>query len=74
MKRWAKALRLVGVGWYIAACIVLGLVLGIWLDSILNTKVLFTLIGLFLGLGLAAFGVYRALLPLLHNGDSKGGD
>jgi len=74
MKRWAMALRLVGIGWYVAACIVLGLMAGIWLDSIVNTKVLFALIGLFLGLGLAAFGVYRALLPLLRNSHSKGSE
>lgn len=74
MKRWAGALRLVGIGWYVAACIVLGLVGGIWLDSIVHTRIVFTLIGLFLGLGLGVFGVYRALLPLLRNSHSKWSD
>lgn len=74
MKQWATALRLVGVGWYVAACIVLGLVAGIWLDSVVHTRVVFTLIGLFSGLGLAAFGVYRALLPLLQDSRGKESD
>ena len=74
MKRWAVALRLVGMGWYVAACIVLGLVGGIWLDSIVHTRPVFMLIGLFLGLGLAFFGVYRALLPLLQNSQGKESD
>jgi len=74
MKRWAAALRLVGIGWYVAACIVVGLVGGIWLDSIAHTRIIFTLIGLFSGLGLAGFGVYRALLPLLRNNYGKGND
>ena len=76
MRKWAGVLRLVGVGWYIAACLVLGLLGGVWLDRTLGTVVLFTIVGLFAGLGLAGFGVYRALLPLMReggNGDKENG-
>ena len=71
MRRWAGALRLIGIGWYIAACLVIGLLGGIWLDRILGTAVLFTIVGLFAGLGLAGFGVYRTVLPLIGRGGNS---
>lgn len=66
MKRWVAALRLVGIGWYIAICIAGGIWLGIFLDSRMHTSILFTLVGLGFGLLLAFFGVYRMLLPVLR--------
>jgi F0F1-type ATP synthase assembly protein I len=71
MKRWAAALRLVGVGWYIAICIALGIGVGFWLDRIANTFPLLTLVGLGFGLLLAFFGVYRMLLPALRQERDK---
>jgi ATP synthase protein I len=71
MKRWVAALRLVGVGWYIAICIAGGLWLGLWLDREVNTNPLFTLVGLGFGLLLAFFGVYRMLLPALRQERDK---
>jgi hypothetical protein len=52
---------LLGIGWYFAVCIVGGIVGGMLLDDWLETERLFTLIGLFLGLALAAYGGYKAL-------------
>ena len=71
MKRWAAALRLVGIGWYIGICIVGGVLLGFWLDSRMHTSILFTLVGLGFGLLLAFFGVYRMLLPALRQERDK---
>ena len=71
MKRWAAPLRVVGVGWYIAICIALGLGVGFWLDRIADTVPLLTLIGLGFGLLLAFFGVYRMLLPALRQERDK---
>jgi ATP synthase protein I len=65
MNRWAAAFRLTGIGFYIAACILIGIFVGLWLDSKLHTTPLFILLGLVLGLGLAVFGVYRMIRPLL---------
>ncbi len=62
-KRWIGPLRLIGVGWYIAICIVLGIVAGLWLDEKVGLKPLFTLVGLFIGLASAFWGVYRLLFP-----------
>ena len=71
MKRWVAALRLVGIGWYIAICIALGIGVGFWLDHVADTKPLLTLIGLGFGLLLAFFGVYRMLLPALRQERDK---
>ena len=66
MGRWRSALRLVGIGWYVGICIVLGLVAGRWLDSMLGTNLLW-LIGLLFGIFLAFYGMYQMLQPLLKN-------
>jgi ATP synthase protein I len=59
------ALRLVGIGWYIAFCIAFGVGGGVWLDRTLDISPLFTLIGLFLGLALALYGGYRMLMDVV---------
>ncbi len=73
MKRWELALRLVGVGFFIGGFIVLGTVSGLWLDGRLNTKPVFTIGGLLLGLVVAGYGVYQMILPLIRN-DRDGDD
>jgi len=67
MSRWMVALRLVGVGFFIGGSIVLGVVAGIWLDGSLNTSPALAIVGLLLGIGVAFYGVYRMLLPLMKN-------
>ena len=57
--------RLLGVGWYVAICIVGGVWGGVWLDEKLGTSPLFLLIGLMLGLVIAGAGVYRMLAALV---------
>ena len=59
-----KAFKLTGLGWYVAICILGGLLGGIWLDGLLGTRALFTLSGLALGLTAAFFGVYRMISDL----------
>ena len=76
VNRWVGALRLTGIGFYIAGCIILGVVLGVWLDDKLDVSPLFTLLGLVSGLFAAFLGTYRMLLSVLgeeqgrHKGDS----
>ena len=72
---WVLALRLSGLGFYIVVCIVGGIVLGVWLDKIFDTRVLFLLIGLLLGSVAAFYGTYRLVVPLLGDDDqySTGG-
>ena len=70
MGRWRAALRLVGVGWYIAICIVLGLVAGRWLDTKLDTRLLW-IVGLVFGIFIAFYGVYLMLLPFAGDKQDK---
>lgn len=71
MKRWRVALRLIGVGWFVGASILLGVLGGLWLDSKLNTGPLFIIAGLILGVIIAFYGVYRMLLPLISNKQNR---
>ena len=63
MGRWRAALRLVGMGWYVGLCLLLGVGGGLWLDNRLNTRPILVIAGLIAGLILAFYGVYRMLLP-----------
>ncbi|MBI2909842.1 MAG: AtpZ/AtpI family protein [Chloroflexi bacterium] len=64
MRKWAAALRLLGIGWYIVFCLIAGLAVGLWLDKALGTTPLLTLTCFFLGLVAAFVGLYRMLFPL----------
>ena len=66
MDRWREALRLVGVGWYVAGCIVLGVMGGLWLDGKLHTDPWLMLLGLGIGLAAALWGTYRMLEPMME--------
>ena len=72
MGRWVAALRLVGVGFYISGLIVLGVVVGLWLDNTLDTGPVFVIIGLLLGIVLAFYGVYRVILSLMSEKQNRG--
>jgi hypothetical protein len=54
-------MRLVGMGWYIAICIILGVFGGMQLDNAFDTGKLFTVLGLFVGL---LFGLWGGWLQL----------
>ena len=63
----AVVLQLLGVGWYVAICVIGGLFGGLWLDRKLDGLPVFTLVGIVLGTVLAFYGIYKMLLPLLIN-------
>lgn len=71
MNGWGVALRLTGVGFFVAGFILLGVLAGLWLDSKLNTSPVLVLVGLFLGLIVAFYGVYQMVLPLMGNKQNK---
>lgn len=79
MNLWVVALRVTGLGWYVAACIVLGVVGGLGLDKLVGTTPIFTLLGTVFGTVLAFWGLYKLVQPALYGskrgdpkGDSKG--
>ena len=71
MRRWAAALRFIGVGFFIGGSIVLGVVAGRWLDSKLNSEPIWVIVGLILGVVVAFYGVYQMLLPLIGSKRDK---
>ncbi len=74
-KRWAGVLRLIGIGWYIAACIFLGTLGGRWVGQKVggnSSEVIFIVLGLILGLIAAFLGVYRMVKSTLTNDKDKG--
>lgn len=63
--RLAAAMSLIGIGWFLAASIVGGIVGGLLLDGWLHTKPVFTLLGLFGGLAVAFFGTYQMIMRVM---------
>ena len=73
MPQWVIiALRLTGLGWYVAGCIVLGIVGGVWLDGLTGLRIVFTLAGTVLGSIIAFYGVYRMALPAIYGAGRNG--
>ncbi len=60
------------LGFAVAGPLVLGIVVGIWLDQRLSTSPLFLLLGLILGMGAAAYSIYELVL-FRRNGRKGGG-
>ena len=77
MNRRLLALRLIGLGWYVAFCIVIGVVGGVFIDQRLVTKLLFTLMGLAFGTTSAFYGLIKMIQPLIKpdsiNGNNSPG-
>jgi len=65
VNRLPPAVRLLGIGWYVAFCIVGGTVGGLLIDAVTDTRPLFTMLGLFLGLFLALVGGYALLIEAI---------
>jgi Putative F0F1-ATPase subunit Ca2+/Mg2+ transporter len=63
--------RLVGIGFYIGTCIVVGTLGGREIDKLLDTGKLFTLVGLFTGLALALYGAFQQLMEVLDAIDKR---
>ena len=67
-RRSAEVVRFVGIGWYIAVCILVGVLGGRWLGQKLDgssSEAIFLILGLCLGLVVAFLGVYRMLKPIM---------
>ena len=71
MENWGLAAKFIGIGWYIGISIVGGILGGVWLDRKFGYSIIFTLVGLFLGLVVAAFGTYRMIVPLIKEQEDK---
>lgn len=72
MNLWVLAVRLTGLGWYVGLCIVFGVVAGLALDGLLETKPLFMLLGILLGSVVAFWGLYKMVQPLMNAAATQG--
>ena len=56
---------LLGMGVTVAACLVVWLLLGLWLDDVTHLSPLFTLLGLLLGIAFAVIAAYGEIKKFL---------
>jgi hypothetical protein len=71
--RWlGPAAALLGIGWYFAFCILIGLLGGQWLDSTFRTSPILTLVGVGLGLVMALVGGFKMLVRVLKLDSATG--
>lgn len=68
------ALRLMGLGWFVASCILMGVLGGIWLDTWMNVSPLFTLLGAILGSVIAFYGLYKMIGPIVEQTNKNTND
>ncbi len=68
------ALRLLGIGWYVALCILGGTLGGWYLDRLADWGPALTLTGLCLGIALAVVGMMRMLMALYRPDPREGAD
>ena len=72
---WVTAAQFTGIGWYLAAAIVLPTLGGVWLDERAGTTPLFILLGILLGVTVALYGTYRMVSSfLMGSRDADRGD
>ena len=69
---WLSALSLLGIGFYIAGAILLGVLGGKWLDGKFGTDIGWTIAGLILGIIVAVYGTYNMLRPFIKNVNKNG--
>ena len=67
----ALALRLLGIGWFVAMCIGGGAVGGLLLDRQLDSGPILTMVGLGVGIAVAVVGMYRMLMAVLVTPDEQ---
>jgi Putative F0F1-ATPase subunit Ca2+/Mg2+ transporter len=60
------AASLLGIGWFFAIAIVIGVLVGRWADSATGLEPVFTLVGIGVGLAVAMAGGFRLLKQFLR--------
>lgn len=62
----SPALRLLGIGWFVASSIIVPTLIGRWLDGRFDSEPLWTLVLLVLGLTTGLYGAYTQLRDVLR--------
>lgn len=68
---WIAAARFIGIGWYIGLCIVGGFFGGRWVGHQFDIEVFSSLLGLAVGIFIAAYGVYSGYSLLAKKGQNS---
>jgi ATP synthase protein I len=71
MQKWQSAIRFIGIGWYIGLSIIGGTLGGLWLDNKYDTRPVFIIAGLIIGMIVAFYGAYKMIIPLMKNNNDK---
>ena len=71
MREWLIALNVMGLGFFVPITIILGILGGRWLDQKTGTLPLWSIVGLVLGILVAAYGVYQMLKPYMTENNGK---
>ena len=74
MRENFRVWKLLGLGWYVALCLVVGILGGLWLDRQLRLSPLFLLLGLALGLIVAFVGIFRMVQESIEEGNDQVGE
>ncbi|MCJ7769758.1 MAG: AtpZ/AtpI family protein [Dehalococcoidales bacterium] len=61
-----EAMNLLGIGIFLAVSVMGCMGIGLWLDSMWDTKPLVMLIGLFVGIFIGIFGIYQTIAPMIN--------
>ena len=70
-RKLALALRLLGVGWFVAICIGGGAGVGLLLDGRFDVSPVLTLVGLGAGIALAVVGMFRMLMAIMSDPEER---
>jgi F0F1-type ATP synthase assembly protein I len=66
INKYQKSLKLIAqttsIGFLVIACLIIGLGIGYYIDKLLNTKPLFTIIFIFLGMVSAFYNLFKVVL------------
>jgi F0F1-type ATP synthase assembly protein I len=73
MKWVVPSAWLIGIGWCFAMPIVIGVLLGNWIDSRTGRAPLFVLLGILIGLAVGIYGSVRMLLQFLEQTNKETG-
>lgn len=70
---YIPALKLIGIGWYFATAVLLGVGGGYWLDQVTGWSPIFTLLGVVLALASAFYGAYKMIAGVIARPPVEGG-
>ena len=66
-----NAMRFTGMGWSIAVAVILGVLIGNWLDGKAGTHPLFLILGILLGLAASFTVIIRLLIDFIRESDNQ---